>query len=424
MADEVGEFDYLSPTLTKKKEAVKAAPKTASEVTPETVPEAVPEAAGEAVGEAAPAETKADDFSYLSRANGQPAPDYSQFIADAQRDANLWAGGELGAVAGASGPIVRGLGSLAEQKGAEILGKVFEKFPGLSKNLDTGTIVDQTPGGKWGAKTGYGVGSGSVQDVSSKYQRRASKGKISSKLDKLYGVKMPGEPDSLVDRMMQRNQAAQTEREIARQTALAEEPSFGKEVVKAGKNVGNWLGSTGYGILHGMNLANQLQEALDAGDQHRAEMIGHLISAAGSTADLVSNFTPETWRHGLRQNISPLAMIGAGSADVAKGYGEVSQARQPGESQADYEKRTTTGAMRMPGAVARTAIGMANPLTGFAMMAPPLSPEYAMAHPEQARQWASLGAYDNPELTRAGIQSPLSRYERKVGAGRGVVNPP
>jgi len=417
MGPEAEEFDYLSPTLTKKsEEAVKPAPKAAPETSLAAIPEVAPEATTE--------EKQDDNLGYLSSRGEKPAPDYSQFIADAKRDANLWAGGELGAVAGASGPIVRGLGSLAEEKGAEIIGKAFEKFPGLAKKFGVDTTEDQTPGGKWAEKTGYGVGSGSVQDVSSKYQRRASKGKISSKLDKLYGVKMPGEPDSLIDRMIQRNQAAQTEQEIARQTALAEEPSFGKEVVKAGKNVGNWLGSTGYGVLHGMNLANQLQEALDAGDQHRAEMIGHLISAAGSTADLASNFLPEIWRHGIRQYVSPLALIGAGAADVAKGYGEVSQARQPGESQADYEKRTKIGTMRMPSAVARTAIGMINPVAGFAMMAPPLSPEYAIEHPEQARQWAALGIYDNPELTRAGIKSPLSQYERKVGAGRGVINPP
>lgn len=422
MADEAEEFDYLSPTLNKaaaaKETAHKSAPKI--ETAPETAAAAEPEAEAETTPRAG--ESKEDDFGYLS--SGKPAPDYSQFIADAQRDANLLAGGELGAVAGASGPVVRGLGSLAEQKGAEILGKVFEKFPGLTKTLGADTTTgDQTPGGKWGAKTGYGVGSGTVQDVSSKYQRRASKGKISAKLDKLYGVKMPGEPDSLIDRMMARNQANQTQQEIARQTALAEKPSFGKEVLRAGKNVGSWLGSTGYGVLHGMNLANQLQEALDAGDQHKAEMIGHLMSAAGSTADLVSNFMPELWRHGMRQYVSPLAMIGAGSADVAKGYGEVSQARQPNESQADYERRTATGAMRMPGAVARTAIGVASPLAGFAMMAPPLSPEYGTAHPEQVRQWANLGVYDDPYLLRAGIRAPLSQYERKVGAGRGVVNP-
>jgi len=419
MEDEAGEFDYLSPSLSK------AAPKT--KATPEAAAASKVEVAA---APAAEEPKKDDDLGYLS--SGKPAPDYSQLIADAQRDANLWAGGELGAVAGASGPIVRGLGSMAEEKGAEILGKVFERFPGLTNKFGVDiagnqipvdqTVGDQTPGGKW-KKVGYGIGSGSVQDVSSKYQRTMSRGKFSKKLDKLWGPKLPGEPDSLIDRMMQRNQAAQTEQEIARQTALAEEPSFGKEVVKAGKNVGNWLGSTGYGILHGMNLANQSQEALDSWNHNKAEALGHITSALGSTADLASNFMPELWRHGMRQYVSPLAMIGAGSADVAKGYGEVSQARQPNESQADYERRTATGAMRMPGAVARTAIGMASPLAGFAMMAPPLSPEYAMTHPEQARQWASLGIYDNPELARAGIQIPLSQYERKVGAGRGMLNP-
>lgn len=463
MGDEDKEFDYLSPSLGKtaalKDAGGNPAPK--NKTIPEKQAPEVVAAPEVAAAPGAPAAQEDDDFGYLSSKKPVP-PDYSQLIADAKRDANMWAGGELGAVAGAAGPIIRGIGSLAKQQGVDILGSALERFPGLTGNFGGNTIMgglpaggntamagvptggaapmgDQTPGGKWGEKTGYGIGSGSVQDTSSRYKRAASKGKIAKRLDTLYGVKLPGEPDSLIDRMIARSkaaeaaqeaarQAAETAQETARQTAIANEPSFGKEVVSTGKNVGNWLGSTGYGVLHGLNLANQLQEALDVGDRYKAEMIGHLISAAGSTADLASNFMPEIWRHGVRQYVSPLAMIGAGGADVAKGYHEMRDPRQPNESQAGYEKRTNTGAVRMPSAVVQAALGTVSPLGGFAMMAPALSPTYAMAHPEQARRWAEMGMYDDPTLAQAGFPTGLSlafpaQYPRKIGAGRGVLNP-
>jgi hypothetical protein len=491
MGPEAEEFDYLSPALTKKsKEAVKPAPKAA----PETSLSATPEATTE--------EKQDDNLGYLSSTGKTPAPDYSQLIADAKRDANLWAGGELGALAGAAGPVIRGIGPFAKEQLADVFGMALKKMPGFASSVNPQNLTTTSPttpsastientdaqiarilqGGEGSTEgttgrarhTGYQIETAQqaaakeMADEISKLMRRTGMSEFDARQ---FLAKQPGLTASPAGIIYPRSesrptigartykaapvnaQASQTgiptvgSEEIpvigganasvqpaksplptttapAPVTSSFGEPSFGQEVVKAAKNVGKVIGSSGYGLLHGMNLVNQLQEALDVGDQHKAEMIGRLISATGSAADLASNFTPEIWRHGLRQYLSPLAMIGAGAADVAKGYGEVSQARQPGESQADYEKRTTTGAMRMPSAVVRTAIGMINPLAGFAMMAPPLSPEYAMAHPEQARQWAELGIYDNPELTRAGIKSPLSQYERKVGAGRGVINPP
>jgi hypothetical protein len=81
----------------------------------------------------------------------------------------------------------------------------------------TAPAVGSTSGERWAAKTGYGMGTGDVQDVSSRYQRAVSKGKISGKLDKLYGPKLPGEPASLVDRMLLRAQQAEAARVAAAQ---------------------------------------------------------------------------------------------------------------------------------------------------------------------------------------------------------------
>jgi hypothetical protein len=76
---------------------------------------------------------------------------------------------------------------------------------------------DLTPGEKWGSKTGYGKGAGTVNEASSAYQRSVSKGKSSSKMDKLFGIRMPGEPAGLFDRMLFRKQQAEAAQAAAAQ---------------------------------------------------------------------------------------------------------------------------------------------------------------------------------------------------------------
>lgn len=406
MADDL---DYLSPSFEKKKKEQQAPLVEAAPPAPPAPPvqtQAVP---------SAPAD---EDLTYLS--SGKPPSDFTKIIEDAKREANLWSGGELGAIAGAAGPVARGVGSFVEQKGADILAQALNRVPGLAGRLDT--TGGTTPGGKWGTKTGYGAGEGTTQEVSSRFQRSVGKGKITSRMDKLYGPKLPGEPDSLFDRLLLRINNRAAANDAARAAALADEPSFGKAVGSAGKNVGNVAGSAAFGALHGMNLANQAQEAADTWGTNKAEATGHALSGLGSAADLATNFMPEIWRHGVRKYVSPLAMLGAGAADVAKGYGEVSEPAQPTETQSDYAKRVMTGQLRMPSAVAKTAMGMANPFVGFASMTPPLSPEYAVQNPEQVRKWVELGLYDDPDAIKAGLRVPLSHSER-VGGGRGLINP-
>lgn len=66
-----------------------------------------------------------------------------------------------------------------------------------------------TPGEKWGAKTGYGVGPGTVQEASSRYQRSAGQGPVSSELSKTWGVAQPGESPQLSQRLIDRAKAAE-----------------------------------------------------------------------------------------------------------------------------------------------------------------------------------------------------------------------
>jgi hypothetical protein len=400
------DLDYLSPSFGKKQKERQVPPTAA--VLPASVMQAE-------------SSTPADeDLTYLS--GGKPPPDYTKIIENAKREANLLSGGELGAIAGIAGPIARGVGSFVEDKGADLLAKALSRVPGMVDKVKEGL----TPGGKWGSKTGYGVGEGTTQEVSSRYQRKVSKGKISGKLDKRYGPKLPGEPDSLIDRLLLRNANAEAAAREAVMVEKANKPSFAKAVSAAGKNVGTLAGSAAFGALHGMNAADQAQQAMDTWGTNKAEATGHALSGLGSATDLASNFMPELWRQGVRKYISPLAMLGAGAADVAKGYKEATEPAQATETPYDYQKRLMTGQLRMPSAIARTGLGLVNPIAGFASMLPPFSPEYAVQNPEQVRKWIEAGAYDtvDEQLDKAkGVLPPLSLYEKRIGAGRGLVNP-
>jgi hypothetical protein len=107
-------------------------------------------------------------------------------------------GGVMGTGAGTQAAVAKAKFDLATEAYDRIMGKT-------GGAPETGT----TAGEKWAAKTGYGKGAGTVQDVSSAYQRSAGKGKVSSKLDKLWGVAQAGEDPQLVQRLIDRAKAAE-----------------------------------------------------------------------------------------------------------------------------------------------------------------------------------------------------------------------
>jgi len=86
---------------------------------------------------------------------------------------------------------------LAEQRAA---GVVPQQPTGVASQQPTGT----TSGEKWAAKTGYGKGAGTVQDVSSAYQRAIGQGKLSGRMDKLWGPPLQGENPNLAQRLIDR----------------------------------------------------------------------------------------------------------------------------------------------------------------------------------------------------------------------------
>ena len=66
-----------------------------------------------------------------------------------------------------------------------------------------------TSGEKWAAKTGYGKGAGTVQDVSSRFQRSIGQGPVSGRMDKLWGPALAGEDPQLTQRLIDRAKAAE-----------------------------------------------------------------------------------------------------------------------------------------------------------------------------------------------------------------------
>jgi hypothetical protein len=121
-----------------------------------------------------------------------------------------------GVGAGISGAKVLGSGAGSViQAGAKRAGEGFRA--GMQGSVPPGSSLPQTPTGptsgeKWAAKTGYGKGQGTVQDVSSRYQRAIGQGKVSGRMDKLFGPALDGESPQLSQRLIDRAKAAEVAR--------------------------------------------------------------------------------------------------------------------------------------------------------------------------------------------------------------------
>lgn len=118
-----------------------------------------------------------------------------------------------GAGAGVSATKAAGTGiGAALEAGAKRVGQGFST--GVQANAPPVLPLGQPPGGltsgeKWAAKTGYGKGSGTVQDVSSRFQRSMGQGPISGRMDKLWGPALEGESQQLTQRLIDRAKVAE-----------------------------------------------------------------------------------------------------------------------------------------------------------------------------------------------------------------------
>ena len=127
-----------------------------------------------------------------------------------KRQAQLMGGG-VGL--GLSGTKAVGAGAgAAVQAVANRAGQGFSA--GMQANAPPVSPLNQPPigptsGEKWAAKTGYGKGAGTVQDVSSRFQRSIGQGPVSGRMDKLWGPALEGENPQLAQRLIDRAKAAE-----------------------------------------------------------------------------------------------------------------------------------------------------------------------------------------------------------------------
>jgi hypothetical protein len=175
-------------------------------------------------------------------------------------------GGVTGVTAGTSAAIAKAKYDLAVE--------AYDRIMGKTGAPETGT----TAGEKWAAKTGYGKGSGTVQDVSSAYQRSAGKGKVSSKLDKLWGVAQAGENPQLTQRLIDRAKAAEQ---------VTQAPS---KLAKAATYLGR-LGSLP--VAGGLMGAAAGFGAADAYNRYKAGERGEaIVGGLGTAASLMAPYLP------------------------------------------------------------------------------------------------------------------------------------
>ena len=144
-------------------------------------------------------------------------------------------GASVGATAGSVASVAKAKYDLAK-KGLQMAG-VINKNPvpttitspttpnaqaNIVEPIQGAELTGSTPGGRYSAKTGYGVGEGTVEDVVGKRNRLVGQGKITSRLSKMYGVRKPGESPDLFQRMIDRKNAKEAA-DLVAETQKAQE---------------------------------------------------------------------------------------------------------------------------------------------------------------------------------------------------------
>lgn len=248
--------------------------------------------------------------------------------------------------------------------------------------------AELTPGEKWGAKTGYGAGPGTVQESSSRFQRSMGKGKVTSRLDKLYGPKLPGESSDLAQRLIDRAAAAeQVKAAQATQSAQAM-----RDIETAREAQRSTLGRMASDIRGAGRLSEGLQRGARTGFNVGAGALGGVQAYQGLTNMQRQGATPE--------NI----------AQTAEGAGLLYGMRSPriGLPIAGGAAMTQAGREMLKSGI--TPRNVARMVGGAGVAAMPFNPpagaiaqipsaaisalDWARQNPQQAQQLIDLGVFD------------------------------
>jgi hypothetical protein len=229
-------------------------------------------------------------------------------------------GGGLGALTGATLSGARGVGNVLDSRAVARAGA--EEAARIQAQRAAGLIPQQgggaTSGERWAAKTGYGKGAGTVQDVSSRYQRAMGQGKISGRMDKLWGVPQEGESPALAQRLIDRAKVPTQPSMSGLDWITNKFAKMAEPVAKTVSTAGRVLGPVVGGLTAGVDLAELAHEYQKPQDQRDLTKMG--LSAASGLGGVMSMF-PATMPYGvplsagasgiqaLRENPDPLKTI-------------------------------------------------------------------------------------------------------------------
>lgn len=206
--------------------------------------------------------------------SGTPVTHYDQQAGYAPAEVGAMAGltgAGAGTIYSAKAPAVR----MAQRVGLLPGGKPISAQDAIE--LANRAIPDaDTPGGKWGAKTGYGMGEGTVQESSSRYQRAMPSGKIANRLAKRFGPAMPGESADVSQRLIDRSRAAEAAQNAAQQAQVLQEASQPGAAQRVAQKVVN--SAPVRGGLAGLGVGYNVQDAYNKFNE------GDLLSGGLSTA--------------------------------------------------------------------------------------------------------------------------------------------
>jgi hypothetical protein len=222
---------------------------------------------------------------------------------DAQREARMQSDMDaqekrqaqmVGAGAGVGVAATRAAGSGAGaiiQAGAKRAGQGFSA--GMQANAPPVSPVGQpsagpTSGEKWAAKTGYGKGAGTVQDVSSRFQRSIGQGPISGRMDKLWGPALEGESPQLTQRLIDRAKAAEAAKIPPKVSGLDWITGKFANMMRPVASVASTFGKYGLPPLalanaagEGVNIAQQMRKPSDQMDTMGMALSGANILGSG-----------------------------------------------------------------------------------------------------------------------------------------------
>jgi len=231
--------------------------------------------------------------------------------------------GRLGAGLGFAAGAASAVAPAIIKKGASFLGFEGEPQQDLARVEPTIDESGMSPGEKWGTKTGYGMGEGSVADVNQRYKRAAAskESKIVRRQEAKFGVPQPGESKDIVQRLIDsKNEAERIAKEAAVRSQLEQQATLNAARAQPTGGLGSKvLGTLGEAFRTGLGgLVAGYQAQTGANTEDPTEKGLRYGAAGASLADLGATLFPTALKTAARTVTAPLTIGLSTAADVKK----------------------------------------------------------------------------------------------------------